>query len=75
MTSKIDDIDLEEALNSGAYHPEGTTACSSTYLKKFNAVVGCPAYIVGSLYFLKSNNSIEAPLYILMIVSSKWPFI
>ena len=42
MTSKIDDIDLEEALNSGAYHPEGTAACYSTY-------VGCPAYIVGDM--------------------------
>ena len=49
MTSKIDDIDLEEALNSGAYHPEGTAACYSTYLKKFNAFVGCPAYIVGDM--------------------------
>jgi len=33
ISTCIKSLVLEEALNAGAYYPEGTAACYSTYLK------------------------------------------
>jgi len=33
----MNEVDLEGALNAGAYHPDGTSSNYSTYLKKFAA--------------------------------------
>lgn len=49
MTSKLDGIDLEDALRTGAYHPEGTTMSYATYLKKFSVFLGCQPYIIGDM--------------------------
>jgi hypothetical protein len=49
MSSKMNEVDLEGALNAGAYHPDGTSSSYSTYLKKFAAFVDCEPYVIGDM--------------------------
>jgi hypothetical protein len=45
----MNEVDLEGALNAGAYHPDGTSSSYSTYLKKFAAFVDCEPYVIGDM--------------------------
>jgi hypothetical protein len=45
----MENIDLEEALNAGAYHPEGTSKSYSTFLNKFAVFSGEGKYAHGDM--------------------------
>jgi hypothetical protein len=36
----MENIDLEDALNAGAYHPDSTSKSYTTYLNKFAVFIG-----------------------------------
>jgi len=45
----MENIDLEDALNAGAYHPEGISKRYSTFFNKFAVFVGDGKYIHGDM--------------------------
>jgi len=45
----MENIDLEDALNAGAYHPEGTSKSYFTFFNKFAAFVGNGKYVHGDI--------------------------
>jgi hypothetical protein len=48
----MENIDLEDALNAGAYHPEGTSKSYFTFFNKFAAFVGNGKYVHGDMKIL-----------------------
>jgi hypothetical protein len=48
----MENIDLEDALNAGAYHPEGTSKSYSAFFNKFAVFVGNGKYVHGDMKIL-----------------------
>ena len=45
----MENIDLENALNAGAYHLEGASKIYSTFLNKFAVFIGDGEYVHGDM--------------------------
>ena len=64
----MQNIDLEDALNAGAYHPEGTSKSYSTFLNKFAVFIGDGKHVHGDMKTMISKehfNDITLAIYMI----------